>query len=78
MLKKLVESRKKLDELRFHEADYIKRRSIAFILFYKLAISIKKKVKIGKIKLSKEFAQLDNKSNENNDNSYSENDNNKD
>ena len=37
-----------------------------------------KKVKIGKIKLSKEFAQLDNKSNENNDNSYSENDNNKD
>ena len=42
MLKKLVESRKKLDELRFHEADYIKRRSIAFILFYKLAISIKK------------------------------------
>lgn len=38
----------------------------------------KKKVKIGKIKLSKEFAQLDNKSNENNDNSYSENDNNKD
>ena len=78
MLKKLVESRKKLDELRFHEADDIKRRSIAFILFYKLPISIKKKVKIGKIKLRKEFAQLDNKSNENNDNSYSENDNNKD